>query len=272
MARTEPADPMTRIPLMAGNWKMNLDHLQATHLVQKLDWTLRDARHDYAAVEVAVLPPFTDLRSVQTLVEGDRLELRYGGQDLSPQTSGAYTGDISGAFLRKLGCTYVVVGHSERREGHHETDEVVAAKVRAAYSHDLVPILCCGEALGIRQAGGQVAHVTGQLRAALAGLPADQSSSIVIAYEPIWAIGTGEVATPDDAQAVCGAIRALLGELYSTELADGVRILYGGSVKAANIAAIMAQDDVDGALVGGASLDPAEFASICRYRDHVTAT
>ncbi|HET8594227.1 MAG TPA: triose-phosphate isomerase [Intrasporangium sp.] len=264
--------PTGRIPLMAGNWKMNLDHLQATHLVQKLDWTLRDAKHDYAAVEVAVLPPFTDLRSVQTLVDGDKLELRYGAQDLSPHTSGAYTGDISGAFLRKLGCTYVVVGHSERREGHHETDEVVAAKVRAAYAHDLTPILCCGEALAVRQEGGQVAHVTGQLRVALDGLPAEQAASIVIAYEPIWAIGTGEVATPDDAQEVCGAIRALLGELYSPQVADSVRILYGGSVKAGNVAAIMAEEDVDGALVGGASLDPVEFASICRYREHVTAS
>jgi triosephosphate isomerase len=264
--------PAGRIPLMAGNWKMNLDHLQATHLVQKLDWTLRDAKHDYAAVEVAVLPPFTDLRSVQTLIDGDKLELRYGAQDLSPHTSGAYTGDISGAFLRKLGCTYVVTGHSERREGHHETDEVVAAKVRAAYAHDLVPILCCGEDLAVRQDGSQVEHVTGQLRVALEGLPAEQAASIVIAYEPIWAIGTGEVATPEDAQEVCGAIRALLAEFYTPELADGVRVLYGGSVKAANVATIMAQEDVDGALVGGASLDPVEFASICRYREHVTAS
>jgi triosephosphate isomerase len=256
---------------MAGNWKMNLDHLQATHLVQKLDWTLRDAKHDYDAVEVAVIPPFTDLRSVQTLVEGDKLHLRYGGQDLSPHSSGAFTGDISGAFLKKLGCTYVVVGHSERREGHHETDEVVAAKVKAAYAHGLTPILCCGEALDVRREGGQVEHVVGQLRVALDGVSREQAASIVIAYEPIWAIGTGEVATPDDAQEVCGAIRTLLAELYSGDLADGVRILYGGSVKAGNVAAIMAQDDVDGALVGGASIDPVEFASICRYRDHLTA-
>lgn len=269
---TTGATPAGRTPLMAGNWKMNLDHLQATHLVQKLDWTLRDARHDYAAVEVAVLPPFTDLRSVQTLVEGDKLELRYGGQDLSPHASGAYTGDISGAFLRKLGCTYVVVGHSERREGHHETDDVVAAKVRAAYAHDLTPILCCGEDLAVRREGGQVEHVTAQLRVALDGLPAEQAASIVVAYEPIWAIGTGEVATPDDAQEVCSAIRGLFAELFTPELAAGVRILYGGSVKAANVAAIMAEEDVDGALVGGASLDPVEFASICRYREHVTAT
>lgn len=264
--------PVGRVPLMAGNWKMNLDHLQATHLVQKLDWTLRDAKHDYDAVEVAVLPPFTDLRSVQTLVEGDRLRLRYGAQDLSPHAAGAYTGDISGAFLKKLGCTYVVVGHSERRQGHHETDDVVAAKVKAAHAHDLTPILCCGEALEVRKEGRQVEHVVAQLRAALDGVPKELAASIVIAYEPIWAIGTGEVATPEDAQEVCAAIRTLLAELYSGDLADGVRILYGGSVKAANVAGIMAQEDVDGALVGGASIDPAEFASICRYRDHVTAT
>jgi triosephosphate isomerase len=264
--------PAGRVPLMAGNWKMNLDHLQATHLVQKLDWTLRDAKHDYDAVEVAVIPPFTDLRSVQTLVEGDRLRLRYGAQDLSPHASGAYTGDISGTFLKKLGCTYVIVGHSERREYHDETDEVVAAKVKAAYAHELTPILCCGEALGVRKEGRQVEHVVAQLRAALDGVTKEQATSIVIAYEPIWAIGTGEVATPEDAQEVCAGIRNLLAELYSGDLADGVRILYGGSVKAANVAAIMAQDDVDGALVGGASIDPAEFASICRYRDHVTAT
>ena len=264
--------PVGRVPLMAGNWKMNLDHLQATHLVQKLDWTLRDARHDYDAVEVAVIPPFTDLRSVQTLVEGDRLRLHYGAQDLSPHASGAYTGDISGAFLKKLGCTYVVVGHSERREYHDETDDVVAAKVKAAYAHELTPILCCGEALEVRKEGRQVEHVVAQLRAALDGVTKEQAASVVIAYEPIWAIGTGEVATPEDAQEVCAAIRNLLADLYSGDLADGVRILYGGSVKAANVAAIMAQEDVDGALVGGASIDPAEFAAICRYRDHVTAT
>ncbi|HEU5144601.1 MAG TPA: triose-phosphate isomerase [Dermatophilaceae bacterium] len=265
-------EPVGRVPLMAGNWKMNLDHLQATHLVQKLDWTLRDARHDYAAVEVAVIPPFTDLRSVQTLVEGDKLRLRYGGQDLSPHASGAYTGDISGVFLKKLGCTYVIVGHSERRQGHSETDEVVRAKVKAAYEHGLVPILCCGEDLEVRREGSHVEHVTAQLRAALDGVTREQASSIVIAYEPIWAIGTGEVATPEDAQEVCSAIRTLLAELYSGDLADNVRVLYGGSVKSGNVAAIMAQEDVDGALVGGASIDPAEFASICRYRDHLTTS
>src|SRR3954471_4686282 len=188
-----------RTPLMAGNWKMNLDHQQATHFVQKLAWTLEDAKHDYDAVEVAVLPPFTDIRSVQTLIDGDKLGLRYGAQDVSEHDSGAYTGDVSGAFLARLGCTYVVVEHSERRAGHDETDEVVAAKVKAAFAHGLTPILCCGEGLAVRQEGGQVAHVVAQLRAALDGVPKEQAASIVIAYEPIWAIGTGEVATPDDA-------------------------------------------------------------------------
>ncbi|MGB7817974.1 MAG: triose-phosphate isomerase [Ornithinibacter sp.] len=259
-----------RTPLMAGNWKMNLDHLQGTHLVQKLDWTLKDARHDFAAVEVVVLPPFTDIRSVQTLIDGDRLELGHGAQDLSPHDSGAYTGDISGAFLAKLGCSYVAVGHSERREGHGETDEVVNAKVKAAYRHGITPIFCCGEGLEIRQAGTHVDHVVAQVTAGLDGLSAEQAMSIVVAYEPIWAIGTGEVATPEDAQEVCAAIRATLSDLYGSDVAEAVRILYGGSVKSGNVAAIMAKEDVDGALVGGASIDPAEFAAICRFRDHLT--
>ena len=259
-----------RTPLMAGNWKMNLDHLQATHLVQKLDWTLRDGKHDFGAVEVAVLPPFTDLRSVQTLIDGDRLDLRHGAQDLSVHDSGAYTGEVSGAFLAKLGCTYVVVGHSERREYHGETDETVNAKLKAAYRHGLTPIFCVGEGLDVRQAGDHVAHVLAQVEAGLDGVTADQAQTVVVAYEPIWAIGTGEVATPEDAQEVCAAIRTRLAELYSGDLADAVRVLYGGSVKANNIAAIMAEEDVDGALVGGASIVPDEFASICRYRDHIT--
>ncbi len=259
-----------RVPLMAGNWKMNLDHLQATHLVQKLDWTLRDAKHDFTAVEVAVLPPFTDIRSVQTLIEGDKLSLRHGAQDLSRHTSGAFTGEVSGAFLAKLRCTYVLVGHSERREHHHESDEIVSDKVSAAFQHGLTPILCCGEGLEVRRAGGHVAHVLDQLRDALVDVSREQARALVVAYEPIWAIGTGEVATPADAQEVCSAIRTLLAELYSGDVADAVRILYGGSVKASNIAAIMAEEDVDGALVGGASIDAAEFASICRYREHVT--
>jgi triosephosphate isomerase len=253
----------TRKPLMAGNWKMNLNHLEAIALVQKLSFTLTDA--DYERTEVAVLPPFTDLRSVQTMVDGDKLQIVYGAQDLSPHDSGAYTGDISGAMLAKLGCTYVVIGHSERREYHAETDALVNAKVRAAARNGLVPILCVGEPLAVRKDTGQVEHCTAQLDGALADIPAEVVRSIVIAYEPVWAIGTGEVATPEDAQEVCSALRARVAELYPGDLADGVRILYGGSVKAANAAGIMEQPDVDGALVGGASLDAAEFAGICRF-------
>jgi triosephosphate isomerase len=257
------AKKVARRPLMAGNWKMNLNHLEAIALVQKLSFTLTDA--DYQRVEVAVLPPFTDLRSVQTMVDGDKLDIVYGGQDLSPHDSGAYTGDISGAMLAKLGCTYVVVGHSERRQYHAETDDVVNAKVQAAARNGLVPILCVGEGLDVRQAGEQAPHCVAQLDGGLAGVPAEVARTIVIAYEPVWAIGTGEVATPEDAQEVCAALRARLAELYPGDLADGVRVLYGGSVKAANVAAIMAQPDVDGALVGGASLEAAEFAGICRF-------
>ena len=259
-----------RLPLMAGNWKMNLNHLEAIAVVQKLAFALNDA--DHKACEVAVLPPYTDIRSVQTLVDGDTLAVRYGAQDLSAHDKGAYTGEISGAMLAKLGCTYVVVGHSERREFHAETDEVVATKVQAAYRHSLTPILCVGEGLEVRRTGTHVAHTLAQLDGALTGLPADKARTIVVAYEPVWAIGTGEVATPEDAQEVCGAIRTRLAELYPEDLADGVRILYGGSVKASNVAAIMAQPDVDGALVGGASLDPDEFVAIARFRLHPADT
>ena len=262
---------MARTPLMAGNWKMNLDHQQATHFVQKLAWTLEDAKHDYEAVEVAVLPPFTDIRSVQTLIDGDKLGLVHGAQDLSPHDAGAYTGEISGAFLAKLGCRYVIVGHSERRQHHHEDDALVNAKVKAAHRHGLTPILCVGELLDVRKDGRHVVHCTGQLRGALAGVDAAAAEKLVVAYEPVWAIGTGEVATPQDAQEVCAAIRATLAELYGPALADATRVLYGGSVKAANVAGIMAQPDIDGALVGGASIDPVEFASIVRFRQHVTA-
>ena len=252
----------TRQPLMAGNWKMNLNHLEAISLVQKLAFDLTDRDHD--SVEAVVLPPFVDLRSVQTMVDGDKLRLRYGAQDLSPHDNGAYTGDISGAMLAKLGCNYVVVGHSERRQYHHETDEVVAAKVRAALRYGIAPILCVGEGLEIRKAAAHVPHVVGQLRAALDGLSAEDLARAVLAYEPVWAIGTGEVATPQDAQEVCAAIRSTLRELYPGDFADSVRVLYGGSVKAANVAALLEQPDVDGALVGGASLDAGEFASLCR--------
>jgi triosephosphate isomerase len=260
---------MTRTPLIAGNWKLNLDHLEATHAVQKLAWLLRDAKHDFSDVEVAVLPAFTSIRSVQTLVDADQLAIRYGGQDLSAHTDGAYTGEIAGSMLAKLGATYVAVGHSERRQFHAEDDSVVNAKVKAAFAAGLVPILCIGEGLDIRKTRDQVPYTLTQLNGALDGVPAKEASTIVIAYEPVWAIGTGEVATPADAQEVCAAIRARLAALYSAEIADGVRVLYGGSVKSGNIAAIMAEADVDGALVGGASLDPEEFSKIVRYRSHV---
>ncbi|MDT3396056.1 triose-phosphate isomerase [Streptomyces sp. B1866] len=254
-----------RIPLMAGNWKMNLNHLEAIAHVQKLAFALADK--DYEAVEVAVLTPFTDLRSVQTLVDGDKLKIRYGAQDLSAYDSGAYTGEVSGAMLAKLKCTFVTVGHSERRQYHAETDELCNAKVKAAYRHGLTPILCIGEGLEVRKAGNHVAHTLAQLDGGLKEIPADQAATVVIAYEPVWAIGTGEVATPADAQEVCGAIRGRLAELYGREVADAVRIQYGGSVKAGNVAAIMAEPDVDGALVGGASLDADEFVRIVRFRD-----
>ena len=252
---------MKRRPLVAGNWKMNLNHLEAIALVQKVAFSL--SKEQFEAVEAVVLPPFVDIRSVQTLVDGDRLALKYGAQDLSPFDSGAYTGDISGPMLSKLGCSYVVIGHSERRQYHAEDDAAVHSKIVAAYRNGLTPILCVGESLDVRQAGEHLGHCTDQLSAALADIPAERAESIVIAYEPIWAIGTGEVATPEDAQEVCAALRVRLGELYSPGLAAGVRILYGGSVKGANAAELLAQPDVDGALVGGASLDGAEFAAIC---------
>jgi triosephosphate isomerase (TIM) len=253
---------------MAGNWKMNLDHHQATHTVQKLAWELRDGKHDFDQVEVAVLPPFTDLRSVQTLVDADKLGLVYGAQDVSAYASGAYTGEISPLFLAKLGCTYVAVGHSERRQLHNESDELINKKVLSALSAGLVPILCVGEVLEVRKAGEHVAHTLAQLDGGLAGLTAEQVATIVVAYEPVWAIGTGETATPEDAQELAEAIRTRIGELYDAPTAEAVRVLYGGSVKSSNVASIMAKPDVDGALVGGASLDPEEFAKIARYQSH----
>jgi triosephosphate isomerase len=256
-----------RTPLMAGNWKMNLNHQEAVVLVQKLAWTLSDKRHDYGKVEVVVVPPFTDLRSVQTLVDGDRLSIKYAAQDVSTQDSGAYTGEISAAMLAKLGCSYVVVGHSERREFHGETDEVVNTKAHKALAAGMTPIVCVGEGLDVRQAGDQVAYTLAQVDGSLAGFTAEQVAGLVIAYEPVWAIGTGEVATPDDAQEVCGAIRDRVREVHGDAAADGVRVLYGGSVKAANIAGIMEKADVDGALVGGASLQVDEFGGICRFYD-----
>ncbi|TCO28215.1 triosephosphate isomerase [Kribbella steppae] len=256
-----------RTPLMAGNWKMNINHVEAVHLVQKLSWTLQDKKHDFERVEVAVLPPFTDIRSVQTLVDGDRMKIKYGAQDVSKHDAGAYTGEISASMLAKLGCTYVLAGHSERRQYHNESDALVNAKATKALENGLVPIVCVGEGLDIRKAGEHVEYTLAQVDGALAGLKQDDVRKIVIAYEPVWAIGTGEVATPEDAQEVCAAIRGRLEETISPSVADSVRILYGGSVKMNSASGIMAQPDVDGCLVGGASLQVDEFAGICRYLD-----
>lgn len=256
---------MARTPLMAGNWKMNLDHLEAAALVQKLDWTLKDLKHDLSRVEAAVIVPFTDIRSVQTLVEADEMKIKYGAQDVSVHDAGAYTGEISTAMLTALGCTYVVVGHSERREYHGETSQLVGQKAKKALDAGLLPIMCCGEALEIRKAGTHVQYVLGQVEEMLSGLTAEEVAKSVIAYEPIWAIGTGEVATPENAQEVCGAIRTKVAELFDRATADALRIQYGGSVKSANVKDIMAQPDVDGALVGGASLKADEFAKIVTY-------
>jgi triosephosphate isomerase (TIM) len=252
---------VTRQPLIAGNWKMNLNHLEAIALVQKLAFALPEKY--FAKVEVVVIPPFTALRSVQALVEGDKLLVGYGAQDLAAKDAGAYTGDVSGPMLSKLDCRYVIVGHSERREHHGEDDGVVASKVRAALRNGLIPILCVGEGLEVREAGGHLAHSTEQLIAALKGLSAEQVRTIVVAYEPIWAIGTGRVATPADAQEVCGALRQALVDKYGAAVADDVRVLYGGSVKSSNIADLVVEADIDGALVGGASLDADEFAKLC---------
>jgi len=252
-----------RKPLMAGNWKMNLNHLEAIAVTQKLVYSLDDK--DYDAVDIAVIPPFTDIRSVQTLVDGDRLRLLYGAQDLSPETSGAFTGDISGSMLSKLGCTFVLVGHSERRAIHKEDDATVNRKIKAALANELTPIVCVGEDLSIREAGTHVSFVIRQLRAALTQLSKPDLKKIVIAYEPVWAIGTGKTATPEDAQEVASAIRHEIAEIGSEEIAAAMRILYGGSVKSSNAVSIMAQADVDGALIGGASLDPEELARIAKF-------
>jgi triosephosphate isomerase len=251
---------MARKPLIAGNWKMNLNHLEAISLVQKIAFSLPAKYFD--KVDVTVIPPFTDIRSVQTLIEGDKLLLTYGAQDVSAQESGAYTGEISGSMLAKLGCTFAVVGHSERRTLHSEDDATVLAKTKAALKHGLTPIVCIGEGLNIREAGEHVSYNVAQLRGSLEGLSAEDISKVVIAYEPVWAIGTGRVASASDAQEVCSAIREELKTLASDEVAAGVRVLYGGSVNAKNVGEIVGQADVDGALVGGASLKADEFATL----------
>jgi triosephosphate isomerase len=254
-----------RKPLVAGNWKMHNNHFEALALTQKLAFSLN--AKDFAATDVAVLPPFTALRSVQTLIEGDKLQILYGAQDVSSHDDGAYTGEVSGRMLAKLGCQFVLAGHSERRQYHHEDDALVNAKVKQILKSEMTPVLCIGEPLAVRQSGDHVAYTLGQLDGGLDGLSAAQVAGIVVAYEPVWAIGTGEVATPDDAQEVCEAIRARISAVHGDEVATGMRILYGGSVKPDNMPAIMAQPDIDGALVGGASLDASDFVRICRYRE-----
>jgi triosephosphate isomerase len=252
-----------RKPLIAGNWKMNLNHLEAIAVTQKLAYSLED--RDFDAVEVVVIPPFTDIRSVQTLVDGDKLRLLYGAQDISAAESGAHTGDISGSMLSKLGCTYVLIGHSERRSNHKEDDSLINRKIKSALANELKPILCVGEELQIRESGTHIQHILDQLRNSLKGFHKPDLKKIVVAYEPVWAIGTGKTATPEDAQEVCLAIRNELRVIGNDEIEDNCRILYGGSVKSINTLDIMKEPDIDGALVGGASLDPEEFARISKF-------
>jgi triosephosphate isomerase len=253
---------MSRVPLISGNWKMNLNHFEAIQTVQKLAYLV--GKEELAAVDVSIHPPFTDIRSVQTVLDADKLGFALGAQHCHWDDKGAFTGEISPVFLAKLGVQYVICGHSERRELFGETDEMVNRKVAAIVQHGMTPIMCVGESLEIRDAGTTLDTVVAQVKAGLAGRSATQVGAMVIAYEPIWAIGTGRTATAADAQEVCSAIRVTVAEGFGKDAADSVRIQYGGSVKAANIAELMACSDVDGALVGGASLDPDEFARICK--------
>jgi len=253
-----------RRPLISGNWKMNHNHFEAIQCVQKLAYIL--SKEDFAAVDVSIHPPFTDLRSVQTLIDADELKFILGAQHCHEADSGAFTGEVSAAFLAKLNVSYVIVGHSERRELFGETDEVVHNKIVAIQKHKMTPILCVGETLAEREAGRTHEKVLGQVRSALEKRSVEQVKSMVIAYEPIWAIGTGKTATAGDAQVMIEAIRQEVVKVSSGSAAAAIRLQYGGSVKASNIAEIMSQPDIDGVLVGGASLDPAEFGRICQYR------
>jgi len=251
-----------RKPLISGNWKMNLNHFEAIQIVQKLAYLV--GKDELEVVDVSIHPPFTDVRSVQTLIDTDKLGYALGAQHCHWEDKGAFTGEVSPVFLAKLGVHYVICGHSERRELFGETDEMVNKKVAAIQQHGMTPIMCVGETLEEREAGQTEAKVLGQVRAGLAGRKPEQIGSLVIAYEPIWAIGTGRTATADDAQQMCAAIRACVAELAGAEAAESVRVQYGGSVKAGTVAELIAQPDVDGALVGGASLDADEFAKICK--------
>jgi triosephosphate isomerase len=250
------------MPLMAGNWKMHHTHLEAIQVVQKLSYRLEAS--DYEKVEVAVCPAFTALRSVQTTIDSDKVPIALGAQNCHWESNGAYTGEVSPVMLAKLNVKYVIVGHSERRELFGETDEMVSKKVRSVLGAGMHPILCVGETLAEREAGSTDEKVSGQVRAALGGLKQDDAAQVVVAYEPIWAIGTGQNATPDDANQTITTIRATLREVVG-DTADVMRVLYGGSVKPGNIADLMAMPEIDGALVGGASLDPDDFARIVRY-------
>jgi len=254
---------MSRKPLISGNWKMNLNHFEAIQTVQKLHYSL--PKEVFDDVDVSVHPPFTDIRSVQTVIEADDLEILLGAQHCHWEESGAFTGEISPAFLAKLDVKLVVCGHSERRDIFGETDEMVNQKVHAIFKHGMTPIMCCGESLEEREAGETEAKVLSQVAAGLQKLSAEQVGSMVIAYEPIWAIGTGKTATSDDAQTVCRAIRNAVSAQFGADAAAAVRIQYGGSVKAGTTEELMAQPDVDGALVGGASLDPDEFSRIVQF-------
>jgi triosephosphate isomerase len=251
-----------RKPLISGNWKMNLNHFEAIATIQKLAYLV--GKDELEHVDVSVHPPFTDIRSVQTVIDTDKLGYGLGAQHCHWEDKGAYTGEVSPLFLAKLGVRYVICGHSERRELFGETDEMVAKKVAAIQQHGMTPIMCVGETLDEREAGATEAKVLGQVRAGLAGRNAEQVGALVIAYEPIWAIGTGRTATAEDAQQVCASIRACVAELSGADAASSVLVQYGGSVKAGTIAELIAQPDVDGALVGGASLDADEFARICK--------
>ena len=252
--------PAKRKPLISGNWKMHLNHFEAIQTVQRLSYLLR--KDDYESADVTVHPPFTDIRSVQTVLEADKIPMGLGAQHCHFEEKGAFTGEVSPAMLAKLNVAYVICGHSERRQLFGETDELVNQKVRAILTYGMMPILCCGETLEEREAASTEERVAGQVRDGLKGVTAEQVAKLVIAYEPIWAIGTGRNATPDDAQAVCKAIRAVVAAEAGAEAAASVRIQYGGSVKGANAAELLAQPDIDGALVGGASLDPEDFARI----------
>jgi len=255
-----------RKPIISGNWKMHQNHYEAIQFVQKLAYLV--GKDDFEAVDVSVHPPFTDIRSVQTLIEGDDLKFILGAQHCHFEEKGAFTGEVAPSFLAKLNVKYVICGHSERREIFGETDDMVARKTKAILANKMIPIVCVGETLEEREVGYTSDKVLGQVRAALAKLSPEDVAGLVVAYEPIWAIGTGQTATSEDAQEVCGAIRREIGVLAGADAAASVRIQYGGSVKAANIAELMSQPDIDGALVGGASLDPDEFARIVQYRLH----